>query len=359
MKKVVSISLGKSDQDYEFTTQFMGQEVNVKRFGADGNVDRAVELLKHWENHADAIGLGMVKDHYAVGSRRFEEAETTRMSRVVNRVPVTTGARLRGILQEWAVRHVQISLGNFFNNANILFFSGMTNFKLAAVLSEYTQNLQFADPLLQLGVPKLLTSLGALELYANGSHYVSNWVPSGVLAAGPLKDWTRYLMRKAMQKASVIVAQVQDLDDYSIEEFAGKTIITSSVNDERIARFKEKGVNMIIDGSPHMFERAIGRNVIEAMFIAVLEKDPDDIMEDDYLSFIADLNLEPRIIYPSGFKRVNRFAFVIHPLSQEYFKNVKPVEVLSHISPPVMMNSLEKIMAYAPVSYTHLTGAGF
>ena len=39
----------------------------------------------------------------------------------------------------------------------------MANHKLAMSMSEYTDNLQFADPLLQLGVPKLLTSLDALE----------------------------------------------------------------------------------------------------------------------------------------------------------------------------------------------------
>ena len=58
--------------------------------------------------------------------------------------------------------------------------------------------------------------------------------------------------------------------------------------------------------------------------------------------------MQPRLLYPNGFKRVNRFAFVIHPLSQEYFKIIKPVEVLSRVSPPLFMDSLEKVMAYAP-----------
>src|SRR5574337_387712 len=53
-------------------------------------------------------------------------------------------------------------------------------------------------------------------------------------------------------------------------------------------------------------------------------------------------------LYPNGYKRVNRFAFVIHPLSQEYFKIVKPIEVLSRVAPPLLMDSLEKVMAYAP-----------
>ena len=54
---------------------------------------------------------------------------------------------------------------------------------------------------------------------------------------------------------------------------------------------------------------------------------------------------------------MNRFAFVIHPLSQEYFKNIKPIELLSHVSPPVFMDTVEKAMAYAPpFVYSKVTG---
>jgi predicted amino acid dehydrogenase len=72
------------------------------------------------------------------------------------------------------------------------------------------------------------------------------------------------------------------------------------------------------------------------------------LLDDDYLEVLVAEGLMPRILYPNGFKRVNRFAFVIHPMSQEYFKIIKPVEVLSRISPPLMMDTLEKVMAWAP-----------
>jgi predicted amino acid dehydrogenase len=101
----------------------------------------------------------------------------------------------------------------------------------------------------------------------------------------------------------------------------------------------------------------LGPSLLDAMIIAATDKAPDDILEDDYLEIITNLQLEPRIIYPNGFKRVNRFAFVIHPLSQEYFKNVKPIEMLSYVSPPVFMDTLEKVMAYAPpFVYSKVTG---
>jgi len=357
MKTVVGISLGAGDQDFEFSARFLRHRFTVRRLGTNGSTAGAVKLLKHWEHHADAIGLGVVRDSYTVGSRRYVEKDSARMIGAVTRVPITTGGRLNDILQEWALRHVQIKLGDYFNNAKVLFFSGMTNYKLALALSEYTQNLEFADPLLQLGVPKMLTSLDALELYTSGAHYVPDWAPSGIMSSAPVKEWTKFVLRRAMENATVIVAPVHELDRFGAEELSGKTIITSTVNDGRIAQFRKKGVNMVVDGAPNLFDHVLSPSLLDAMIITATEKAPDELLEDDYLEIITNLQLEPRVIYPNGFKRINRFAFVIHPLSQEYFKNVKPIELLSQVSPPIFMDTLEKVMAYAPpFVYSKVTG---
>jgi len=348
MKTVISISLGSKNQDFEFTTHLLGQRLHVRRLGTDGSTAKATRLLQHWEKHADAIGLGVVKDSYRIGAQRLIDADSARLQNMVSRVPVTTGTRLSEIFVEWAVRHTQTELGHYFDNANVLFFSGMSNYKLAMSMSEYSDNLQFADPLLQLGVPKLLTSIDALGLYASGVHYVSDWTPPRVMPAALLKQWTHYVLGKAMQKATVVVAPVHELDDFDLEALAGKTVITSNVNDERLARFKDKGVNMVVDGSPVLAGHVLGPEMLDAMILAATGKAPDDILEDDILEIITGLQMAPRILYPNGLRRTNRFAFVIHPLSQEYFKVLKPIEMLSRVSPPLLMDSLEKVMAYAP-----------
>jgi predicted amino acid dehydrogenase len=230
----------------------------------------------------------------------------------------------------------------------VLFFSGRTNYKLAQSMAEYTPNLQFADPLLQLGVPKLLTSLDTLELYASGAHYVLDWTPDALMTSMPVREWTHFMLKKALRDATVVVAPVHELDRFGLEELAGKIVVTSTVNDRRLAQFKAKGVHTVIDGAPMLFDHVLDPSLLDALIIAATEKAPDDLLEDDYLDIITRLQLEPRILYPNGFRRVNRFAFVIHPLSQEYFKNVKSIELLSQVSPPVFMDTVEKVMAYAP-----------
>ncbi len=225
MKTAVGISLGTGAQNFEFDTDFLGKRLKVFRVGTDGSTTKAIRLLKSWDQNADAIGLGVVKDRYTISSRRSIDKDITRMQRVATRIPVTTGGRLADILQEWAVRHVQSTLGSFFNNASVLFFSGMSNLKLAQTIYEYTQNVSFADPLLQLGVPKLLTSLESLQLYSAGAHRVLDWALPSVMSSEPVKEWSGFLLRKAIHGATVLVAPVHELDDLDREVLLTKSAL--------------------------------------------------------------------------------------------------------------------------------------
>ncbi len=58
MKKVVTVTLGSSKQDFEFETDFLGERFPVKRMGADGDHRKAWEMLRRQQASADAIGLG-------------------------------------------------------------------------------------------------------------------------------------------------------------------------------------------------------------------------------------------------------------------------------------------------------------
>jgi predicted amino acid dehydrogenase len=346
MKDVIGVSLGASRQDFEFRAPLLGKTLQVRRLGTDGSVVRAARLLRQWDGKAAALGLGLVKASERFGNGSRDDARAAKLAAQVAATPLTNGARLADIFLEWAVRHAQATLGHYFDNAKVLFFSGLAYQKLALSMSEYTPNLQFADPLLHLGVPTMLTSLDALGLYASGTSYVADWAPPRVLPRSWVRQWTQFMLRRALADATVVVAPVHELDAFGLEELAGKTIVTTTVNDERLEQFKQKGVHMVIDGAPLVAGHALDPSLLDAMIVAA--SDRADLLDDDYLEILTGEGLEPRILYPNGFKRVNRFAFVIHPLSQEYFKVVKPMEVLSRVSPPILMDSVEKAMAYAP-----------
>jgi hypothetical protein len=184
---------------------------------------------------------------------------------------------------------VNHKFGNYFNNAKVLFLSGMANYKIAKVMAEYTDNLTFADPVIENGISKLIHSIRGLERYAKGSHELLNWLPGKRLTSSviPLQKWNNYILRKAMQKATIIVVPYNNfyeyLKDTTLEELGGKIIITSAAYDDRVEFLKARGVDVIIDTTPKIFERVVSPNVIEALILTALEKKSDMVQNDDLL----------------------------------------------------------------------------
>jgi len=346
MKKVVTVTLGSSKQDFEFETGFLGQRFLVKRLGADNDITRAWELMRRHQEHADAIGLGEVGDHFHVGQRTVINKETARLLKVVTRVPATTGARLRRLLQVRAVRRVQAELGHYFNNNIVLFLSGMRNYDLAQALAEYTPNLGFADALAQTGAPTLLTSLEQLELYAKGT----DWVLSGrrrELVEGAFSDFKRSRLAAEVAKAHVVVGTYAEIKEVgNVRNLGGKTLITSAIDEERLAFFRQCRVNLVIDVSPKLFEQVVGVNVVEAMILAVLGRPAEEVSDEDFEEIIDELDLQPRLLHPTGhFRNIRRFAFVIHPLSQEFIRKGFPIP---KGTPKFVMDQVETLAAHMP-----------
>jgi predicted amino acid dehydrogenase len=346
MKKIVTVSLGSSKQDFSFETDFLDQRFQVKRMGADNDTGKAWELMRRQQATADAIGLGEIGDHWNVGQNTVVNKETKRLLNVVTRVPATTGATLRRLLQVRAVRYVQKHLGDYFNNNLVLFLSGMRNYDMAVALSDYTPNLSFADALTQTGAPALLTSLTQLELYSKGHDFALSGKRGEMLEAA-LSGFKNNRLAAAVAKSHVVVGTFAEIKAVgSAANLEGKTVITSAVDDDRLAFFAKCKVNLVIDVSPQLFKHVVGTNVIEAMILASLGKPQGEVSDDDFAEILDELDIKPRLLHPTGkFRDIRRFAFVIHPLSQEFIKKGFPIP---KATPKFVMDRVETLAAHMP-----------
>ncbi|HMU17390.1 MAG TPA: saccharopine dehydrogenase NADP-binding domain-containing protein [Thauera aminoaromatica] len=346
MKKVVTVTLGASKHDFTLDTEFLGERYTVKRFGTDGNHRKAWELLRRQQAHADAIGVGETADHYQVGLRTIVNRDTEKLTKVVTRVPVTTGATLRRLLQVRAVRHVQRELGSYFNNNHVLFMSGMRNYEIARALAEYTDNLSFADPVFQTGAPLLLGSLAQLETYARGNELVSGSKPLRVLEKA-LPRLKKLRVANAMGKAHVVVGNFNEIKSVgAADNLEGKTLITSAVHDDQLAFYKQCKVNLVIDVTPRLFDQVVGVATLEAMMLAHLGRKANELADDEFEEIITELQLEPQLLHPTGhFRNIRRFAFVVHPLSQEFIKKGFPIP---KATPRFVMDRVETLAAHLP-----------
>jgi len=105
VKQIISISLGPASEDYEFKTEFLGQDFVIQRFGTDGDFDKAADLLKKWDDRATTFALSGLQFPDAVGPAWSTSRYSESLNRLASQVhtPITMGSMLRNVAFEWSL----------------------------------------------------------------------------------------------------------------------------------------------------------------------------------------------------------------------------------------------------------------
>jgi predicted amino acid dehydrogenase len=354
---VVNVSLTGPERDYDARVTLLGRRFHLLRVGTSGDVAAAEDLVRSWATRADAIAVSGLREARAVGLYDGELDAIDTIKRATTDVPVSDGHELRDVLQEWAVRHLQTELPGYLTNARTVVLGGLNHQRTTRLLREYTDNIEFADPLLRLGLPATGAGNPLLGLAAGTAlwpaHLLPSVVKSQIRAPGTLLS--QALARRAARDADVVVATYDELIGFGLEDLAGKTLITAAISDDRLAELGSRGVDMVLDSVPQPFSVTVSAAVLEAMMQAIVGGGA--LTHDDLLDIIVETGMEPRVLYPNGFRRKSRFAFVIHPLSPQFFRKVEPLGTITRLAPGPVNDVIEKALAYAPpFTYSHVTG---
>lgn len=359
---VLDISLSGPERDHDTRVTFMGQRFRIVRRGTSGDVEAACALVHEWAPRARAVAVTGIREAQATGRYAGSAKDARRrIASGAGSLPVTEGGRLLEVLQEWAVRRVDTELPGHLTNARTVVLGGRNHERTTRILREHTDNIEFADPLLRLDLPHRLHVNPVVGLAADVLGEVgalpARMVPHPLRArlASPARQVAHALARRAARDCDVLVATYDELAGFGLEDLAGKTLLTSAIDADRLADLGHRGVDLVVDITPQPFAVVVEAAVLQALMLASV--DGSALTDDDLLDMIVGADLEPRLLHPNGPRRKSRFAFVIHPLSQQYFRNVEPLRTVSRAAPQPVMDLMEKVVAYSPpFTYSHVTG---
>src|SRR6185369_1173491 len=134
MKKIVSLSLGTSDRDYEFTGAFLGKKFQIKRVGCNGDMELLKKRIREYDGKVDTIGLGGISAYFKVGKKVHIHQEAQSLIKLAKKTPVADGRGLKSILQAWTIRDINLRLKDLFTRENVLFLSGIAQYEMATVM---------------------------------------------------------------------------------------------------------------------------------------------------------------------------------------------------------------------------------
>lgn len=358
MKRVGIVSLGPKGQDHGFETEFLGQKVAVEWHGTDGNMQVAREVLENLDGEVDVIGLDSMNRAFHVSGRDYPVEEIQALVKVATRTPVVDGSNLKGTFERWAVAWFHEKFPEELRDTTRVFIPcGAERWHMAKVLSEYTSNLEFGDAMMHYGWPWPLRGLPAFERYAS---WFLEWVaqkpykalyPTGARQAEVSPKFTR-----AFRKAEVIAGGLHYIRRYAPRNLRNSIVLTNSLGPEDLAELREKGVRMVVTTTPELAGRSYGQNVLEAIMVAVSKKRAQEVRTQDFLDMISESGIEPRVVYPQGKPvKVERFAFVIHPLSLKQVRRHPYFKLIAWMPTSWLEWLIAQLPPIMPVS--HVKGA--
>ncbi len=350
---IVNVTLQGPDWDYDEEVDFAGRRFRLIRIGTAGDVKVAEDLVWQWSLKADAIAVTGAREARAAGLFTGDWSQFRKVHKTTARVPVRDGRMLAEVLQEWGIRNLQTDLPGYFNNARLVVV-GRAFERAVKVLREYTPNIDFTDPMQRTEVPVALSTNPVVSKVAEIGMFSWRHTPSLLKgqAQAPAGWISDKLAHDAARSADVFVGTYSELSRFGLADLAGRTVITNAISESRLADLTGRGVDLILDTTPQPFPFMVVSATLEAM-AAAMAGGERDLSTDDLVAFIESAGLRPRVLRPNGDKRKSRFAFVVHPLSQQYFKNVGAINTLSSI--PGMIGVVEKAVAYMPpFVYDHI-----
>jgi hypothetical protein len=234
---IVNVSLAGSDRDYDAHVTFLDRDFHVRRIGTNGNVRAAQDLVKKWADDADVLAVTGIREARAIGLYDGDLAAVEKVKKATRMVPVTDGQALSDVLQEWSLRHVNTLMPGYFTNARVAVLGGTNHSGTIRILREYTENFEFADPVLRLDLPKRAASGPVVGMVADSVMWPVRRLPSTVTSRvkGPGRRISAALTHRTIDDSHVIVATFEELDAFGIANLRGKTVVTAAISEERLA----------------------------------------------------------------------------------------------------------------------------
>ncbi len=307
MKTIAAVDLKNGKKRADGHVQFFGEDFHIIHIAAGGDMEAVADALEKFDGRADALALENIRFHSGVASQSLRDQQENKIQELCRffSTPVATGRRLHTVCRKWTMDRIQQLTGDdLFDEAAVLFTSGLADASIAQWLLEFTEKFSFCDPILSGGIPKILHSIEDLRLYADYVQPLTEKVSSKKMVDRTffLNACNRHMVSAGIQSADIVVVPhpgfSEGIGSCGIDELDGKTVITAAVSVDRLNFLKQRGVRMVIDTIPKMTERVFGPGVLEAMVMVASGGALRSLTVRGIENILVRLQATPRVIFP-------------------------------------------------------------
>ncbi|MGE4284273.1 MAG: quinate 5-dehydrogenase [Clostridia bacterium] len=308
MKRVVSVSIGSASRDHRVETEILGELYLIERIGTNGDICKAIELIRLLDGKVDAFGLGGIDLYLTGANKKFMIKEAIPIMNAAVQTPIVDGTGLKNTLEKSVIEFLNRKKIINFYNKKVLLVCAIDRFKMAEVFIELGCDTVLGDLIFALGVPIPIKSLEMFRKIVNVFLPIVSRLPYEILYPTGEKQNSQVKsgkFDKYYEEADIIAGDFLYIKKYLPQCLQDKIIITNTVTEEDVALLKRRGVCILITTTPEFNGRSFGTNVMEAVLIAASGRKPEELSNQDYIELIKKLNFSPRIEYLNNINKTN------------------------------------------------------
>jgi hypothetical protein len=298
LKHIVSVSLGSSKRNHKVEADLLGEQFVIERIGTDGDMRKAEALLREIDGQVDAIGLGGIDIYLHSRKGRFALKDGLKLKGAVKSTPVVDGGGLKNTLERVVVRHMEKDSRFHLKGSKVLMVCAMDRFGMAEAFVEAGCTMVFGDLIFALDKDEPIYTLEELASYAEKLLPEISKLPIGFIYPigkkqdnAPEEKYSQYY-----HDADYIAGDFHFIRKYMPGDLSGKIIVTNTVTGDDVTALRERGARYLVTTTPEFEGRSFGTNVLEAIFLTILNKSWEEVKGEDYLQLIEQLQLRPRVV---------------------------------------------------------------
>ncbi len=302
MKRVVSVSLGSSTRDHQVEMEILGQRIRIERIGTDGDLQRAIALMRELDGKVDALGVGGTDLYLRAGTRKYLIRDAARMVQGVRQTPIVDGGGLKASWERWLITdYLPNTHGLSFRGKKVLLVSSVDRYGMAEAFVEAGADVLFGDFIFALGLPVPLRSLTSVNILAALLLPILTKIPFKYLyPTGKKQDEIIPKHEKYFAWADVIAGDFHLIRRFLPNTLHGKVVVTNTITPTDVDELRRRGVWMLITDGPEMNGRSFGTNVLQGVVVALTGAKPEEIPADAYMETLLRAGVRPRVEVLTG-----------------------------------------------------------
>jgi len=320
-RKVLTLHF-RSIEPYTETIELFGNTVEIQHIGCNADPTVMTARIIDADGKVDAIALQGVTRRLQLGKARLEHAEGAKFFGAAQMTPVVDGGGVRAAMERWSVRLAHDAQPGIWARKRVLMVPGLNHTGLAQALAEFTEEMRYADPVIYFGLPNA-PGVGSAESLASTAMPTLTQLQDAPFRRLFPQSGAPELKRSdgPFVWADVLAGDIGAIRRYAPPNLKHKIIVTEAADAADVDDLRARGASAVITTMPPLGSELsrMSAATFEACLAAVRADTRAPLTENTYLNLMAEMDWKPGIKFlQPGEAELNRFAFVIHPLSVRY-----------------------------------------